>query len=416
MVAATGRGRRRRCSRVVAGQSTAGWLTWASAAVRGGVAGRRDPESRRADRFGARATPTSSSASARCCSRSGTRSRRSRSPTAGAPDHKLDLHRRRRRDPDVVGRRSPHDNYQAPRRIPEVRVAALVYALRNAGPALIIGPGGGHRRHLGAAPRRAAGGRRRGEPDHRRRGHEGRTYAGWNGDLYRDPRVHVRRRRGPQLHPPLRREPTRRSRRPWSTPGRPRRRARSRCRENNIYTREAFSEFLDHLAPGGVLTVTRWYDAGAPKEFLRLVALGRAALEARGVPGTEVARYFAIADRQPAPAARCCCRAIRISDGRSGDVCGRRRPTAGSSCCSRPAVAPPAQGGDEDGLLHTLPGRASTSDVVLAAQRYDARADHRRSPVLLLHRARRRPAARLLGRAGPAGDATTSAWPSCSSC
>src|SRR5439155_26543007 len=35
------------------------------------------------------------------------------------------------------------DNYQAPRRFGEVRVAALVYSIRHQRPALIIGPGGG---------------------------------------------------------------------------------------------------------------------------------------------------------------------------------------------------------------------------------------------------------------------------------
>jgi spermidine synthase len=52
--------------------------------------------------------------------------------------------------------------------------------------------------------------------------------------------------------------------------------------ENNLYTVEAFSEYLDRLAPGGVLSMIRWYQS-PPDELLRLVALGRAALTRRGV-------------------------------------------------------------------------------------------------------------------------------------
>jgi hypothetical protein len=44
--------------------------------------------------------------------------------------------------------------------------------------------------------------------------------------------------------------------------------------ENNLYTVEAFGEFLAHLREDGVLIITRWYDPQAPKEFVRLVAVG----------------------------------------------------------------------------------------------------------------------------------------------
>ncbi len=60
--------------------------------------------------------------------------------------------------------------------------------------------------------------------------------------------------------------------------------------EDQLYTLEAFREYLDHLAPDGVLSVTRFiYE----KRILRLVALGRAALEKAGAasPG----RHFFIA-------------------------------------------------------------------------------------------------------------------------
>ncbi|MBX3127585.1 MAG: hypothetical protein KF718_12755 [Polyangiaceae bacterium] len=49
--------------------------------------------------------------------------------------------------------------------------------------------------------------------------------------------------------------------------------------ENGLYTVEAFSLFLDRLAPGGILTVSRW----ANVETARLTALAVATLQARGV-------------------------------------------------------------------------------------------------------------------------------------
>jgi SAM-dependent methyltransferase len=42
--------------------------------------------------------------------------------------------------------------------------------------------------------------------------------------------------------------------------------------ENNLYTVEAFEEYLRHLKPDGVLTITRWYEDG-----LRLMSLAHAA-------------------------------------------------------------------------------------------------------------------------------------------
>jgi len=48
--------------------------------------------------------------------------------------------------------------------------------------------------------------------------------------------------------------------------------------ENYLYTVEAMDTFLDHLAPNGLLTITRWY-----YEAPRLVSVIRAALARRGV-------------------------------------------------------------------------------------------------------------------------------------
>jgi hypothetical protein len=46
--------------------------------------------------------------------------------------------------------------------------------------------------------------------------------------------------------------------------------------ENNLYTVEAFSDFLRRLTPDGVLSVTRWY-VEPPDQVLRLASLARAA-------------------------------------------------------------------------------------------------------------------------------------------
>jgi hypothetical protein len=56
--------------------------------------------------------------------------------------------------------------------------------------------------------------------------------------------------------------------------------------ENNLYTREAWRTFLEHLTDTGVLTMTRWYIPSAPAETLRLVSLAAAALEDAGYRDT----------------------------------------------------------------------------------------------------------------------------------
>jgi hypothetical protein len=53
--------------------------------------------------------------------------------------------------------------------------------------------------------------------------------------------------------------------------------------ENSIYTTEAWTVFLDHLAPRGVLSFSWFYFSGRPGEMYRLTALAVAALRRRGV-------------------------------------------------------------------------------------------------------------------------------------
>jgi len=55
--------------------------------------------------------------------------------------------------------------------------------------------------------------------------------------------------------------------------------------ENSLYTTDAWATFFDRLSPGGVLSVSRWYEAPGrePLEMLRTTALAAQALTERGV-------------------------------------------------------------------------------------------------------------------------------------
>lgn len=58
--------------------------------------------------------------------------------------------------------------------------------------------------------------------------------------------------------------------------------------ESNLYTVEAFREYLRHLTPGGLIAMTRW-EFRQPREALRIVALGMAALR----------REYGVSDPRP---------------------------------------------------------------------------------------------------------------------
>src|SRR5690606_22581830 len=53
--------------------------------------------------------------------------------------------------------------------------------------------------------------------------------------------------------------------------------------ENGLYTLDAWRVFLDRLEPGGVLSVSRWFDPDNVSETSRLVSLGIGALIEHGV-------------------------------------------------------------------------------------------------------------------------------------
>ena len=56
--------------------------------------------------------------------------------------------------------------------------------------------------------------------------------------------------------------------------------------ENYLYTIEAFEEYYKHLAPGGMLSITRWIQV-PPSEGIRLISLATATLDKLGVAHPE---------------------------------------------------------------------------------------------------------------------------------
>ena len=61
--------------------------------------------------------------------------------------------------------------------------------------------------------------------------------------------------------------------------------------ENNLYTVEAFSDYLERLGPDGILSMTRWHQS-PPDQLLRLVSLGRVVLAERGID--DARRHFIV--------------------------------------------------------------------------------------------------------------------------
>lgn len=62
--------------------------------------------------------------------------------------------------------------------------------------------------------------------------------------------------------------------------------------ENRLYTVEAWDDFYRALKPGGMLSVSRWYDPKIHRgEFYRLVSIAASALQRRGVPAAGLSRH-----------------------------------------------------------------------------------------------------------------------------
>ncbi|HVZ12893.1 MAG TPA: hypothetical protein VG894_00365 [Bauldia sp.] len=63
--------------------------------------------------------------------------------------------------------------------------------------------------------------------------------------------------------------------------------------ENRLYTVEAWRDFYRTLRPGGVLSVSRWFEPATHREeFYRLLSIAAAALEGAGVPANELDRHI----------------------------------------------------------------------------------------------------------------------------
>lgn len=211
--------------------------------------------------------------------------------STGEPDHKW-LHI----DADAATRmysgEIANQNFEAPRRFSESRVASIVYALRNEGPALIIGPGGGPDvisavrakvpRVIGVEVNPIIA-------DVIMKG----QYVVWNGDLYRRPGVEVHVDDGRSF---IRRSEEQYSSiqatlvDTWAASAA----GAFTLSENNLYTADAFVDYMNHLKPDGVLSMTRWYGR-PPIEFFRLAGLGREALTRRGVAEAQQPQHFFVA-------------------------------------------------------------------------------------------------------------------------
>jgi len=62
--------------------------------------------------------------------------------------------------------------------------------------------------------------------------------------------------------------------------------------ENRLYTVEAWDDFYRALKPGGLLSVSRWYDPDRHRgEFYRLVAIAASALQRKGVAAAELPHH-----------------------------------------------------------------------------------------------------------------------------
>jgi len=62
--------------------------------------------------------------------------------------------------------------------------------------------------------------------------------------------------------------------------------------ENRLYTVEAWGDFYRALKPGGLLSVSRWYDPDEHRgEFYRLVAIAASALQHKGVPKADLPNH-----------------------------------------------------------------------------------------------------------------------------
>lgn len=186
--------------------------------------------------------------------------------------------------------------FEPTRRFSETRVASLVYSLRKPGKALIIGPGGGadviaalyfgQKDVTGVELNPIIANDVMKE-----------RFVDYNGGLYLRPDVNIHAAEGRSF--------IRSSDRKydsiqatlvdtWAATAA----GAFTLSENTLYTRNAFGDYLQHLTNDGVLTMTRWMNR-PPREFLRLLVVGRAALDDMGI-GQHHRHFYVAADRRMA--------------------------------------------------------------------------------------------------------------------
>lgn len=254
-----------------------------------------------------------------------------------------------------------HD-LDAPLRFSEHRVSSLVYAVRNAGPALIIGPGGGPDviAALNAKVPRVVGVEVNpliAETVMKS------VFAEFNGHLYERPAVEVVVDDGRSF---VRRSDERYSSiqatlvDTWAASSA----GAFALTENNLYTADAFEDYLGKLQPDGIVSMTRWYGT-PPSEFIRLLGLGREAMTRAGIPESEHAAHFFIAAE-----ARMATMLLKRSPFTAAelDVLSARCTAANLTVYFRPNV---------DGKGVAVPALATyfatAPEAFYAAQSYDAR-------------------------------------------
>ncbi len=172
------------------------------------------------------------------------------------------------------------DGARANLRFSETRLASLVYEVRNGGHALIIGPGGGAdviaARQYGV--KKITGVELNGLIAEEVMKEAFREYTG---DLYLQDDVEVIVGEGRSF---VRRAQDRYDSiqatlvDTWAATSA----GAFTLSENTLYTQEAFGDFIEHLTDHGVLSMTRWLRQ-PPREFVRLISLGVAALRNMGV-------------------------------------------------------------------------------------------------------------------------------------
>jgi hypothetical protein len=86
--------------------------------------------------------------------------------------------------------------------------------------------------------------------------------------------------------------------------------------ENSLYTVEAFRDYEEHLAAGGVLSLTRWHLA-PPDQLLRLVALARAALREEGI--ADASRRLMLVRGRPDPSGQRAAATFLMKRGEFGE-------------------------------------------------------------------------------------------------